>query len=321
MILRPTECRILAAIELDADRSAAEVARIARTTKPVVYRTIERLKERGVIAGTTTVIDLSRLGLIEFGFNLALAPRDASARQTLIERLKRCANVSWIAEVGGELDLMCNIVATGPHEAQKIGERILEGYSDCVLRRQICCRSRRTRYPRWLLGLQRKVEPRFLSGEYHESLALDAIDQKILHALSRMRFESFRDLAQQLEIPLSTFLRRLHALRERKIVLGFGYRIDLNLIEALQFRALLSFRAVSGDVRRKIHDIAAKERVIKLVVECLGSWDFELEIDQPKGDDVKRLTSLIHHELHGELTGISLIPIFKHLQYISFPAV
>ncbi len=321
MILSPVEARIVAALELNADRSAAEVARLARTTAPIVYRTVERLKRRGVIAGMTAVIDLAQIGLIEFGLNLTLAPRDPSIKTRLIQTLQKNAHVSWIAEVGGEFDLMCNIVAESPHAAQRIIEVMLEKFSDCILRRQICSRSLRIRYPRWFLGLTRGAEPRFISGGALAAQKIDQTDREILSILSTMTFESFRDLARQVRIPLSTFLRRVHALRERNIVLGFGYRFDLSGLEALQFRTLLTVRTVNKEIRERLHAIAARERAIKMIVECLGSWDFELEIDQPKGDDVKRITSMLHHELHGSLTSVALIPIFRHLRYISFPAV
>lgn len=320
MLLTALESRILAAIELNADRSAPEIARLARTTSPTVYRTIDRLINRGVIVGKTAVIDISQLGLIEFGVNLSLAPKDLHAQNNLLKQMQKDSRVSWIAEVGGEFDLMCNIVAINPHSAKRILEELLEPHIQSILGRQICSRTKRVRYPRWFLGTQRKVAYRFSSGNELIHQELDSLDQKILIALSKITFESYRDLAQKLDIPLSTFLRRLQSLYKKNILLGFGYRFDLQKIEALQFRVLLSFRVANSKIRERLHIIAARERMIKLVVECLGSWDFELEIDQPKGEDVKRVTSLLHHEFHGELMNLSLIPIFRHVQYISFPA-
>lgn len=319
MNLSGTDARILAIVELEADCPGAEIARRAGTNIASVYRTIERFIDREIIVGKTAVIDPAKVGLIEFGVNVALAPQDDGTIARLLRRMQANAQVSWIAEVGGELDLMCNLIAESPHRAKAIIEELFGDFSASILRRRVCSRSARLRYPRWFLGARRVVQPTFSSGETLEHLGLDDTDRAILDALSRMEFESFRDLARATDVPLATFLRRVQSLRQWKILLGFGYRFDLSKLEVQQFRILLSFRAPNQDLRAKLRKIAGQERTIKLLVECLGDWDYELEVDQPPGQDVKRLTNLLHREFHGELMQLSLIPIFRHVRYISFP--
>ena len=320
MELSSIEAKILAVIELNADCPGPEIAKRAGTKTATVYRTVERLIERGIIVGKTAVIDPAKVGLIEFGVNLALAPQNDRVNAQLLKRLQNHPHISWIAEVGGELDLMCNVIAESPHRAKQVIEEIFADFAPSILRRRVCSRSARLRYPRWFLGVRRAAPPTFQSGERLEQLPLDTVDRAILEALSRMSFESYRDLAQATGVPIATFNRRIHSLRERGILLGFGYRFDLSKLAVQQFRLLMTFRAPTLATRVKLRRIASKERMIKLLVECLGDWDYEMEIDQPAGEDVKRLNTLIHREFYGELMQLSLIPIFRHVRYISFPA-
>jgi DNA-binding Lrp family transcriptional regulator len=273
------------------------------------------------ILGKTAVIDLAQLGYTEFGLNLAIAPKDLATRRRLIDSLGKCPNISWIAEVGGEFDLMCNLIASSPIAAHSIFERILGNFSDSILKRQVCARFRRHRFPRWFLGPRGYKEHSFSFGGVPTRQIIDDLDRKALSALSRMKFESIRDISKSIGIPLTTLQRRINNLHAQGILLGFGYRLDLMSLEVRQYRAQLTFRAIKSEIRNKLISIAKRERFIKLLIDCLGSWDIELEIDAPKGQDIKLIISRIHNEFHSELVNITLIPILNIIQHVSFPVV
>jgi DNA-binding Lrp family transcriptional regulator len=321
MIITALDKRILATIELNAELNAADIARIAGTTAQAVYRRISRLIDNGVIVGKTAVIDLSQLGLTEFGFNLSIAPKDLTTKKRFIDAIKRCPHITWIAEVGGEFDLMCNLIASTPVAAHRILENTLSNFADTILKRQVCARFRRYRFPRWFLGPRRPKEQSFLLGAAAKVQLIDDLDRKVLSAISKIKFESIRDISQSSGVPLSTLQRRISNLHARGILLGFGYRLDMTNLAVMQYRAQLTFRVITPAIRNKLVSIAKRERFIKLLIDCLGSWDIELEIDAPEGEDIKLITSRLHTEFHGELVNLTLIPILNIIQHVSFPVV
>lgn len=68
MKLTPTQRLILSVLELEADLPIEAVARRCRIKTPTAQYAHRELIESGIIVGRTPHIDLSKLGLWEFGF-------------------------------------------------------------------------------------------------------------------------------------------------------------------------------------------------------------------------------------------------------------
>src|SRR4051794_31126396 len=109
MKLSDQQRKILGAIELDAEKPIKEVAREAKLKTTNAQRILSLLIEQKVIAGKTAIIDVTRLGVIEYGLAISLEGNDPNIQERVISELMRSRRVSWIAEVGSEYDLMFNV--------------------------------------------------------------------------------------------------------------------------------------------------------------------------------------------------------------------
>jgi DNA-binding Lrp family transcriptional regulator len=342
MQLTLSEQRVFGLLELEADLSATEVARRARLKSPTVQRILALARERGFIAGRTAVIDLSQLGLLECGICLSLQGSEEN-HERLMKILLARREVSWIAELGGEYDLAFNLIIAHPREAQRFLAMLSEQFPGVLASYSVCFRTERIRFCRAKLfghagglhsrarfymgrGQASEIDERSRVGAKQQVTvqpvdALDAVDWKVLEVLSGAAHESFRELALIAEIPVATFLRRIKQLRQKKILLGFGLRFNLDLLGVQQYRILISSAEGQERMWKRLTQYCTEQGRIKLLTKVLGEWCIEAEVDVKSPHELKVLIRELKAFLRPEKAEIRTLPILQHRKFISFPPI
>lgn len=321
MRLSEEQIRVLGTIELDAELSAVEVARRTRLKTHTVQRIVRGLIDEGVIAGQTALIDVAKLGLVEYGINFPYGPASEERRSACLEFMLESREVSWMAEVGGDIDLMFNLLARSPQRVVEFLSELSARFPHVLERKKTCQRTERMRFPRGIWIRRAAGSPRYAMSRTLGGEALDPFDREILVALSQSAIESQRDLARGLGIPIATFLRRVARLRERGILLGFAYRINLEKIGISQFRVHVVLADLSDAAHKRMIAFCGRQPGVKVLIRCIGEWDYELEADARTSAEIKGLIDQMRREFKGDLISCRSIPIFRHLKFISFPAI
>ena len=319
-MLNQTYQNILGLVELDAELEAATIARKLGLKTASVQKALQRLIEMQVIVGRTVMIDLNKLGITEYGINIKLDGDSATNLQEVASYLTKQRAVSWLAEMQSDVDFMFNVVSPSAYGVNRFLNKFAADTGIQLARKEFCIRVERMRFWRGYLGRKLSTGLRFHSTSNCKVEEIDAADKEILSVLSTMKFESMRDLAAQAGIPIASFLRRIKRLREKKVILGLGYRIDPSCLNMQQYRLHISAELNSHEVLKQLKTISAESPWIKMLAVCLGPWDYEMEVDVPNLRELKALqlqiqkatkTSKLHVESHA---------LVQHLKYINFPA-
>ncbi len=264
-------------------------------------------------------IDLARLGLVEYGINLALAAPSDAARQEFITQLSKEPSVGWVAEVGTDLDCMFNAIAPNPHQVAALLGRLNSHRRVSILRKELCIRTKRMRFERGIFGASGRRKAFFQLGLDPELQPIDQLDRRILSVISVSNRSSFRELARSLSVSATTFGRRLDILKEKKIVLGFSWQMQLSGCGVLQYRLLVSLRENSPALRESILKIVQSTPSIKMFADCIGAWDYEMELDVWDALQVKPVVAALSEVCFGQLERITIVPLFQHHKFSSFP--
>lgn len=321
MRLTPEQKKVLSVIELDAEISTTTVARMLRMKVPTVEHAIFRLREIGLLVGRTAMVDVYSLGLSEFGLFLSLANTSESARQRFVRELMHDETVSWLAETGGRFEFMINILAPDAAVIRHKVESWSEKFSLSFGIRSLCVRTERMRFWRGFFGPKRSALPRFHLRAGHRVEYLDMLDRKVLMVLATSSFQSFRDLATSCQVPISTFLRRIQKLRERGLLLGFAYRLNLAVLNIEQYRLLITMRRLTREAHSSLIQACGRHPNIKLLTSTAGSWDYEVEVDLFPNQSARAIARQLETDLAHFVEAIEISPIFQHLKYISFPPI
>ena len=109
--LDQTDRAILAALQQDAGRPAAEIARIVGLSPSPCWRRIKRLEDEGVIVRRVAIVDPARLGLDLTAFaHISLASHEQDDIARFHERMQSAPEVVSCHAVTGNVDFIVRVV-------------------------------------------------------------------------------------------------------------------------------------------------------------------------------------------------------------------
>jgi len=319
MRLNPAELKVIGAIELDAEESYSAVARRLGLRASRVQRILSRLTEQRILLGRIAVIDVARLGYIECGLSLATVYRSPDQRARMLNFLMQNARVSWLAQAGGTKDLLLNLVVRNPVEVVEFLNRLTAEFPTCLKGKSFYQRTFRVRLARGMFGQRGQNHKSYKFYQGIDTVAVDDTDRIILKTISKHIHISFRDLAALCAIPLSTVLRRIEVLKKEKVLLGFGTRIDVAQLGYQQFRILIELRTISKSIKQRVLQLCERYQFVKVFAECLGTWDYEIEIDTKDPSEISVFVSRLYDECSEEIGSVVTLPIFTIEKHTSFP--
>lgn len=100
---------------------------------------------------------------------------------------------------------------------------------------------------------------------------MDDVDLRILDSLNQNARKSFRDIAKELKISLSTVSNRVHRLEEDGVIKGYAPIIDENKM-GYDLQVVVGIRISKGKLLNTQKRIAKDERVFA-VYDVTGDWD------------------------------------------------
>lgn len=318
--LQDTDARILSAIELRAREPLAKIARCCGLRESTVRTSLQRLIDERLIVTRRIYLNPYLLGWTNFAVYLVLAADGAASDSPLRLFLAKQKRISWIAEFGGEYHLAFSIAARHISEVSRFLERIAEQFPDSVSRKEISVRTEIRTFPRKFLNAEAASGVELLQGGI-ENTQLDEIDARVLRAAGSPGFESFRRLAERAGISSSTFDRRLKALEAKKVIEGFYYILDPGLFQMQEYRLLLSVPSAKPKLNERLLAEARRHPNIRKWIRCVGSWDYELEINVRSSRDASALVSELRKKFAREIGVVNSLPLFGETSVPAYQAI
>jgi DNA-binding Lrp family transcriptional regulator len=319
MELSQETLKILYLLESNAAESFRAIADMADLEEHKVRRTFHRLVEMKVITGRAVFVDSMALGYDDYGLFFSLKSTNAKEQKALIRSLADCPLVRWLADVGGSFDYAVTFLSKSAREVRHVLDRISQKHQDAFVGKQLSLRTYMMRYPRRYLSPHTRGCDTYIMGKVDGASSIDELDRQILNVLSEGHFTPDNEIATKLGVSPSTIVRRVAALKEAGILLGDTYRVNAGVLGYSSYRVLITMKRLGADIRRRMIQFCDEELAIRIMVESLGSWDYELELEVLDNRDIKQLTGRLYEAFPQDIVSINVIPIFQHLKYSGFP--
>jgi DNA-binding Lrp family transcriptional regulator len=310
---------ILYLLESNAGLSFKAIAELGDTEEYTVRRTFHRFVEMKIITGRAVFVDSMLLGYDDYALFLSLKSMNAIEQTALLNSFKESPLTRWLADVGGTFDYAITLLSRTSREVRQFLDRLSEKHQDAFVAKELSLRTYMMRYPRRFLAPSLKGCDTYVMGNRTETAEIDDLDRKILNHMSRGHFTSDNQLATELGVSGSTIVRRVAGLQQSGVLLGATYRIDSALLGYCAYRVLITMKRLGADLRRRIIQFCDKELSVRIMVETLGSWDYELELELAEGRQIKQFTGRLYEAFPNEINALNVIPIFQHLSYAGFP--
>lgn len=319
MELSQETLKILYLLESNAALSFRSIADMAGLEEHKVRRTFHRLVEMKVITGRAVFVDSMALGYDDYGLFFSLKSTNAKEQKSLIRSLADSHLVRWLADVGGNFDYAVTFLSNTGRDVRQVLDRISQKHQDAFVGKQLSLRTYMMRYPRRYLAPNTKGCETFIMGKSSETSSIDELDRQILNVLSRGHFTPDNEIASALGVSASTIVRRVAALKESGILMGDTYRVDAAALGYSSYRVLITMKRLGADIRRRMIQFCDEELAVRIMVESLGSWDYELELEVADNRDIKQFTGRLYEAFSHDIVAVNVIPIFQHLKYSGFP--
>lgn len=310
--------KILLELDTNARASFSEIGKKLNIGKNNVQYRIKRLVEDRVIKKFVTQFSLGKLGLSLGKIYLQLAGLTKKTETELYDYLLKDKRIIWVAKTEGRWDLMLGAYVQNIKQLDKIKIDFFKKYEMYVTSYDIVFvvegyTSQRT----YLLNKKvtsKKVE-KFI-GE--EKFDIDKKDKKILHLIANNARFNYVDLAKSMNMNIKTAQRRIKDLEHNGIIQGYVTFLDTRTIGYNFFKLCIYLQNYESKSNSFLRYCMELPNVVH-VIESLGPWEIELEIETETLQDFYNLTHDIRNKFPDIIKKTESVIISEEMKLEFFP--
>lgn len=309
--------KILYELDKNSRQPASALARKLRVHKNVVNFRINRLIDRRIIRQFVAMIRPSVLGLSAYKFYFQFQDFTSKKEKKFLEFIKTLP-VYWAAKVSGNWDFVLGLMAQDLMELNQIKKKILEKFGKDIVRKTFSVLVEAPHYYRNYLHEGKVGKVRYWMRD-EERGKLDGKDKKILKILGKNARTPIVEIADKTGLNVKTCISKIRKLE--KIGAIYDYRISLNL-ENIGLKFFKCFITLKDGDEKRLRDLFAhfhKQRNIVHVVECVGDWDLEPELEIESFEKFQEEVDLMRDNFSDLIKSIETINIIKEYSYACVP--
>jgi len=317
--IRKVEKLILSILDLNARMPFSRFgSRIKKSQQQISY-TVNSLKERGILRQFYTLIDYSKLDVLNFRVYFKVSYISEKKLDELIAYLLSESHTSWIAACGGRYDLICTFLASNPSQFNKMLRGIMEKFPEQIKNYTVLTTIVIRVFGRKYMLRNTALISEIIIGGDREPEDIDQTDMRILSELAEDARENSVKISNKLSLAPKTIINRIKRLQERKIIHGF--RPLLNLQKAGYYSTLLAIRYhnISSELENELINYLKIHPYVISVVKTLGEWDIEIEIEADDEKEIRKVEVKIRQRFALLIKQIDNIPLYQSYKKTFFP--
>lgn len=311
------DLEILYYAQLQADAPAAMLAKQSGHQVHTVRHVLNRFQDNQVSA-PFPFINVYPLGFDQYGIFFSLAG-SARTRTQVLAALAASDRIAWILELAGDFQYGIALYARRGYEVVAFLEELSSRFGQIFFEKSLAVRCGWTLFPRRYLSRKKNPVPSMRCGNTGTLATIDQTDHSILRGLSSVEYSSYRDLALTLKMPHTTLQHRIQSLRERSVLSGFALGIDPNRLGMHPYRLLVYATKMSATLRSSLYKFCSQHLYVFALIECVGSWDFELKVEVPSPGYLTEITNALYDEFGQDISTIKTLAVLKTIKLAFYP--
>lgn len=274
------DMKILYALDQNARRPLAQIARKLGIGRNVALYRHNRLKEEGIIKGAFIEINTLAIGYHSFRLFLKTGNETEEMREKLESFLLADQNLTWFSKCLGPWDIDVVFTTRKIDRFQSFKERLFLEFNSIIEDFEIALLVNIHSYDKeYLIGQKR--EQTFAKTLSYERRSLDEEDETLLRLLTRDAAIPIVDLAREAGLSINTVKRRMRDLEKRKVILKYRLFLDTNKIGYQYFKLHVSLRHYSEQDLKGLRAFIETKPYIPYTDHYINGEDFEIELHLP----------------------------------------
>ena len=222
-----------------------------------------------------------------------------SDKKKILEQLKDNQYIVSVYELSGEFDLVIEIIAPNPSRVNKELKNLSEfipSLNNYTLILNIVTHL----YPRnYLLQnpqLSTEFEKQLIIGGDRPAIEFNHNELSIMQSLLDSPKARLTTLANKTKLNIKTAISIIKSLQKRKIIRGFKYSLNRNLLGIEKLRLFLKLHNISKEKEEELMDFFLEAKEVTQVNKTVGNWDMEIDIESLDKSKIKLLIAQIREQ-------------------------
>ena len=310
---------VLALAEINFD-SVEKMSKLIKRKPHQLQYSIRKLKMSGVLGQLRAWIDVHSLGFNFVTVYLRFASVKPAVRREFISLVAAHPRTTWVFETSGDFHLAVSLTIQDITEVFAFFD-LLEKHSKVSISAKVLCMQRDFEFfgRRYLRSARCKIPSIELPSRRNTDQRIDEIDRGLLVLLSQGGWETERHLGSRLGVPYTTVNRRLLSLRKRGILRGYCYWLDPKHFGRQPIVLRVKVSGIAGWVKEKLWTFARQNASVVYIIECIGSWEFELGADIHSASELLSLVDQVTSLIDGMEVSVDPIVVTSFHKIQSFP--
>ncbi len=311
--------KILYELDLNARQPCSKIAKkVGLSTEVVNYR-IKRLEEENIITQYQSIINLSKLNIIQFKLCLSLQHITSTKCHELIEKIKQNKSIKWLVSCKGNWDIIISAETDSIENMEIIQNNILSDFAGYINQKAIAILVQATTYNRnYLLKIPSLLNhSRIIMGK-DTPVKIEPFDLEIIKIISKNARTSIIDIANQLKTTTRIVNYRIKKLLKNKIILGFKIALNYEKLGIHFFKTMVYIDNPQKERLKSLQQYFNMNKNIIHDVKVLGNWDLEPEFEMYSEIEFNSIISEIKDKYADIIKKIDIITISKEHKFVYF---
>lgn len=313
-----TDRKIILELDTNARKSFNEIGKRLGIGKNNVQYRVKRLVEDRVIKKFVTQFSLGTLGLFLGKFYLQLSGFEKKKEEEMYNYLLNDKRISWIAKCEGRWDLMIGCYVKSLNQLNSIKQDFFKKYEKYITSYDVVFlvegyTSQRT----YLLnkkGIPQKIEM-FIGAK---NVELDEKDKKIVKIIANNARFNYLDIGKTLNLNIKTIQKRVKELEKKGVIQGYVTFLDTKKIGYSFFKLCIYLQNYEAKLHYFLRYCMELPNIVH-VIESLGPWEIELEIETESLEDFYSITHKIRNQFPGIIKKTESVIISDEMKLDFFP--
>ena len=315
--LTKNEMLIINKLELDSRTPFSKFKGKIRKSQQAISYTVNTLLKKRIIQKFYTLIDYSKLDVINFRVYFKLSYFNEKKFDELIDYMSLDPHISWISMCGGRYDLICSFLALNPSQFNKTLKSLIAKFPTQIQNYNVLT----TIVIRWFgrKYLSKEMPDQIIFGGDRAPEEIDEIDIKILNELSEDARKSSVKIGKNLSITPKTIIQRIKRLYNAKIIRGFKPLLNIRKMGYISNLLLIRYHNVSPELENKLISYLKAQPNVVSIVKTLGEWDIEVKIETKDPMEFRKIEMQIRQKFTSLIQQIESVPLYKTYKKNYFP--
>lgn len=318
MNLSKTRAKILSHAFLQADAPAVAIAKECGSTEKTVRNTLYLLRERNVI-NAFPLVNIHALGLTDYCIYFSLAFDEAKNRREVFNFLASSSQVAWLAELSGEFHFTVSVIAKDIFEVYRFFQSLSTKVCGISITKNLALRVNWTSFRCKYFGNDPSAVNKISRTEPRAIVKIDELDRKILQMLTSYPHESYTAIARRLKVATNTLISRIKILKKQGVLLGSIYYFDAHKVGMYAFRILFYAKNSNPKLCKKLANFCFKHKNISAFIECIGNWDFELNVELKDPAGINNINQELYEKFAAEIAILKTVSLIQTIKTAPYP--